>query len=156
MALQAEVQYVNYPVDGTAARKVERNTQRIDPAPVYTRRRAERKVIAVDPVALCGILLSAVMLISMVVGLAQYGHSLRQARQMNAYVQQLHQENLQLQQQYKEGYDLDEIMDIALEAGMVPVENLNRVRINMQAPQEEDTRMSFWDTVTTFLTGIFA
>jgi type II secretory pathway component PulM len=156
MALQADVQYVNYPVDGTAARKVERNTQRIDPVPVYTRRRTERKVIAVDPVALCGILMSAFMIIAMVVGLVQYGQSLRQARQMNAYVQQLHQENLQLQRQYEEGYDLDEVMDIALEAGMVPAEDLDRVFITMQAPQEEDTQMSFWDTVTTFLTGIFA
>ena len=156
MALQADVQYVKYPVDGTAAWKVERTTQRTDVAPVYTRRRAERKVIAVDPVALCGILLSAVMLMVMVVGLVEYRSTLQQARQMNAYVQQLQQENVQLQQTYHEGYDLDEIMDIALEAGMVPAENLDRVRINMQAPQEEDTRMSFWDTVTTFLTGIFA
>ena len=155
MALQADVQYLNCPVDGTAARKVE-HTQRMEAVPVYTRRRTERKVIAVDPVALCGIVLSAVMLISMVVGLFQYTSTLHQARQMNTYVQQLQQENLQLQQQYQDGYDIDEIMDIALEAGMVPVEELACVRIDMEAPQEEDTRMSFWETVTTFLTGIFA
>ena len=128
----------------------------IDPAPVYTRRRTERKVIAVDPVALCGILMSAVMIITMVAGLVQYGNSLRQTRQMNAYVQQLHQENLQLRQQYKEGYDLDEVMDIALDVGMVPAEDLDRVFFSMQEPQQEDTRMNFWDTLTTFLAGIFA
>ena len=155
MALQADVQYLNCPVDGTAARKVEQ-TQRMEAVPVYTRRRAERKVIAVDPVALCGIILSAVMLISMVVGLFQYTSSLHEARQMNTYVQQLQQENLQLQQQYHDGYDIEEIMDIALEVGMVPVEELACVRIDMEAPLEEDTRMSFWETVTTFLTGIFA
>lgn len=156
MALQTDVQYVKYPVDGTAAWKVERVTQRTDAVPVYSRRRAERKVIAVDPYALCGIVLSAVMLIAMVIGLVEYSNTLQQTRQMNAYVQQLQQENVQLQQTYQDGYDLDEIMDIALEAGMVPAENLDRVRIDMQAPQQEDTRMSFWDTVTTFLTGIFA
>ena len=37
MALQADVQYVAYPVDGTAAWKVEHNTHRTDAAPVYTR-----------------------------------------------------------------------------------------------------------------------
>ncbi len=156
MALQADVQYVNFPVDGTAARKVERNPQRNNAAPVYTRRQATRKVIAVDPVALCGIVLSVVMLMAMVVGLVEYRQSLQQARQMNAYVQQLEQENLQLQRTYKDGYDLEEIERIVLEAGMVPAENMERVRINMQQPQQEETRMSFWDTVTTFLTGIFA
>lgn len=156
MARQAEVQYVNYPVDGTAARKAETVTQRTDVAPVYTSRRAERKVITVDPVALCGILLSAVMLIAMVVGLVQYGHTLHRTRQMNDYVQQLHQENVKLQREYRDGYDLDEVMDIALEAGMVPAENLDRVRINMEAPVQEETQMSFWDALTTFLTGIFA
>lgn len=156
MALQADVQYVTYPVDGTAAWKVEHHTHRTDCAPVYTRRRAERKVIAVDPVALCGIILAAVMLIAMVSGLVQYRHTLQQTRLMNAYVQQLEQENVQLQQTYEEGYDLDEIMDIAMEAGMVPAENMQRVRLAMPEQQQEDTHMSFWATLSTFLTGIFA
>jgi hypothetical protein len=39
---------------------------------------------------------------------------------------------------------------------MVPAENMERVRISMQAPEEEETRMSFWDTLTSFLVGIFA
>ena len=42
MALQAEVQYVKYPVNGTAAWKVEGNTQHDHVTPVYNRRRTER------------------------------------------------------------------------------------------------------------------
>ena len=156
MALQADVKYVQYPVDGTAAWKVERHEQTSSAAPVYARPRTQRKVIAVDPVALCGIVLAAVMLIAMVAGLVEYRHSLQQTRQMSQYVQQLQEENIQLQQTYEAGYDLEEIRDIALEAGMVPAASMERVRIDMQEPQDEETRMSFWDTVTTFLTGIFA
>ena len=156
MARQADIQYVQYPVDGTAARKVERPNQDHTAAPVYTRRRSERKVIAVDPVAICGIVLSVVMLIAMVAGLTEYRHSLQQTRQMGAYVQQLRQENANLQRTYQAGYDLEEIEQIALEAGMVPAENMERVRIDMRAPQEDETRMSFWDSLTDFLTGIFA
>lgn len=156
MARQADIQYVEYPVDGTAARKVERQIQHQSAAPVYARRRAQRKVIAVDPVAICGIVLSVVMLFAMVIGLAEYRHSLQQTRQMSAHVRQLQQENFQLQQNYQAGYDLEEIERIALEAGMIPAENMERVRISMQTPEEEDTRMSFWDTLTTFLVGIFA
>ena len=87
---------------------------------------------------------------------AEYRHSLQQTRQMGAYVQQLRQENANLQRTYQAGYDLEEIEQIALEAGMVPAENMERVRIDMRAPQEDETRMSFWDSLTDFLTGIFA
>lgn len=156
MARQADIQYVEYPVDGTAARKVERQIQHQSAAPVYARRRAGRKVIAVDPVAICGIVLSVVMLFAMVIGLVEYRHSLQQTRQMNAHVRQLQQENFELQQTYKAGFDLEEIERIALEAGMVSTENVERVKISMQTPAEESTRMSFWDTLTSFLTGIFA
>ena len=156
MARQADIQYVEYPVDGTAARKVEHPTHDRAAAPVYARRRAQRKVIAVDPVAICGIVLAAVMLFAMVAGLVQYRHSLQQTQQMSAHVQQLQKENVLLQQTYQAGYDLEEIERIALEAGMVPAENMERVRINMQLPEEEDTRMSFWDSLSAFLAGIFA
>lgn len=156
MALQADVQYVQYSVDGTAARKLQRHAVENNAAPVYRRRRAEHKVIAVDPVALIGIVLSVVVLIAMVVGLVQYHHSLQRRNQMNAYVQQLEQENAQLEQIYENGYDLDEIRDIALNAGMIPAENVERISVSVQEPVQEQVRMSFWETVTTFLAGIFA
>ena len=156
MARQADIRYVEYPVDGTAARKVERHTPYHNAAPVYNRRRAARKVIAVDPVALCGIVLSVVMLFAMVVGLVEYRHSLQQAQQMRTHVQQLQQENLQLQQTYQAGYDPEEIERIAMEAGMVPAEEMERVIITMHTPEENETQMSVWDTIANFLTGIFA
>ncbi len=156
MARQADIQYVRYPVDGTAARKAEHTSRHNTAAPVYSRRPSGSKVIAVDPVAVCAIVLSVVMLIAMAVGLVEYRRSLRQAHQMSQYVQQLQQENLQLQRTYKDGYDLEEIEKIVLEAGMVPAENMERVRIQMEQEPQEETRMSFWDTLTTFLTGFFA
>jgi cell division protein FtsL len=156
MARQADIQYVEYPVDGTAARKVERYNHNQTAAPVYARRQAARKVIAVDPVALFGIVLAVVMLFAMVVGLAEYRYSLQQTQQMNVRVQQLQQENLQLQQTYQAGYDLEEIERIAMEAGMVPAADMERVRIDMHAPEENETQMSVWDAISNFLTGIFA
>lgn len=156
MARQADIQYVAYPTDGTAARKMEHPSQRNNAAPVYGRRQAARKVIKVDPVAICGIVLAVMMLFAMVAGLVQYRHNLQQTQQMSARVQQLQQENIRLQQTYQAGYDLEEIQDIALEAGMVPAQQMERVRVDMSAPAQEETRMSFWDTVTSILTGLFA
>lgn len=154
MARSADVQYVQYRVDGTAARKAEQVPE--TSTPVYTRPRAQRRVIAVDPVALVGIVVSAVVVIAMAIGLVQYRQNLNAARQMSQYVQQLQQENQQLEANYKAGYDLEQIRDIALEAGMVPAENQQRIRVYVQQPEQEQTRMSFWDTLTTFLAGIFA
>ncbi len=156
MALRADVRYVQYSVDGTAARKIQRQVVQQETAPVYKRRKAERKVIAVDPVALAGIILSAVVLVAMVFGLVQYQQNVRLSRQMSEYVQQLEQENVQLEQIYRDGYDLDEIRDIAVEAGMVPEDSVEKVVFSVEEPEQEQVQMSFWDTVTTFLAGIFA
>lgn len=155
MALRADVRYVQYRVDGTAARKVERQTTE-KAAPAYKRRKVEQKVIAVDPVALAGIVLSVIVLIAMAFGLVQYQHNVRMSRQMSDYVQQLEQENAQLEGVYKEGYDLDEIRQIALEAGMVPAQQMDTVTVSVEEPQQEQTNMSFWESITTFLAGIFA
>lgn len=154
MARQADVQYVQFSVDGTAARKVEQYDNAV--TPVYKRRKAERKVIAVDPVALAGIVLSAVVVMAMALGLVQYHQNLSAARQMSAYVTQLEQENIQLEQTYRAGYDIEQIRAIAEEAGMVPASDMARVRVQVEAPQQEQTHMSFWDSLTTFLAGIFA
>lgn len=155
MALRADVQYVQYSVDGTAARKVERHAVE-GVTPVQKRRKAEHKVIAVDPVALAGILLSAVVLIAMVCGLMQYRQEMQRSRQMGAYVEQLKLEKSQLEQTYKDGYDLDEIRDIAMNAGMVPAAEMEQISIAIQKPDEKETELSFWESVATFLTGIFA
>lgn len=155
MARQADIQYVAYPVDGSAARKVETTSVGRNAAPVAARR-AQRKVIAVDPVAVCGIVLSVMMLFAMVVGLVQYRHSLQQTQQMSSRVHQLQQQNYQLQQTYQSGFNLDEIERIAMEAGMVPAEQMERVRIDMGQNAQEEVQMSFWDRITAILTGIFA
>lgn len=156
MALQADVRYVRYNVDGTAARKIQRNAETENVTPVYKRRKTEHKVIAVDPVALVGIALSAIMLVAMAVGLVHYHVSLQQSREINAYVARLEQEKAELEQTYRAGYDLDEIREIAQQAGMIPAEQIEEVTLTEPMPVAQEAEMSFWDTLTTFLAGIFA
>lgn len=156
MAVRTDIQYVQYRVEGTAAKKLQNESARGQNAPVRTRRRAERKVIAIDPVAMAGIVLSVIVVAAMVVGLVQYRQSMVRSRQMSAYVASLEEKNAQLAQMYKDGYDPDEIRDIAEQAGMVPAENQTQVSVKVEQPGQEETEMSFWDSLTTFLTGIFA
>ena len=62
MAMQPDIQYVPfYYVDGSTARKVQRQPEKeATAAPAQNRRRAKQKVIAVDPVAIGGICVAMV------------------------------------------------------------------------------------------------
>jgi hypothetical protein len=124
--------------------------------PQPRRRKAKRIVIAVDPVAIFGLLIALVLLVCMVSGFVQYTVLRAQNRQMTDYVTALELENAQLEQIYRDGYDLDEIRDFADANGMVPAENAPQIQIQVQPPQQEQPQLSWWDSLTTFLAGLFA
>lgn len=160
MALQPDIQYVPfYYVDGSTARKAERRTapQKVSaPAPVPQRRRSKRKTVAVDPVAIAGLLVVMVLLVSMVVGFVEYRAAQDRNAQMSQYITELETENAQLQQQYESGYDLDNIRDIAGILGMVPAEDAEQIAIEVNPAQQDEVQMGFWESITTFLAGLFA
>ncbi|MBQ8580035.1 MAG: hypothetical protein IJ448_05005 [Oscillospiraceae bacterium] len=156
MALQADIQYVQFYMDGSAARKVELKKEARQTVPVQRQRKVKRRVIAVDPVALSGLVVAVVMLVAMVFGVSEYRATLTQVEQMSAYVEQLENENAALQQVYHESYDLDAVYDMAMAIGMVPAEQLEHVTIQVEPPQQTDVQLSFWESISTFLTGLFA
>lgn len=158
MALQPDIQYVPfYYVDGSAARQVERKPVKkatVTPAP--KRRRAKRKVIAVDPVAIGGIVIAVVMLVMMLAGFAKYTVIREQNRLMQDHLTALQLENTKLQQDYESNIDLDYIQDMADAMGMVPAQDAQQVQISVKLPQEEVTEMTLWQSIATFLAGLFA
>ena len=158
MAMQPDIQYVPFCyVDGSTARKVQRQPQKKASAtPVQKQRRAKRKVIAVDPVAACGVLVAMVMLVMMLAGFVQYNVCREQTRLMQDYVTSLQLENAQLQQNYDDGIDLDYVEEVADALGMVPMENAQQIHIDVQLPQQSDGEMTLWESITTFLAGLFA
>ena len=100
-----------------------------------------------------GILVAAVMLILMMAGAAGLADANGEVAQMESYLAQLRDENLQLQQTYKESYDLEEIRMEALAMGMIPADRAETVTIQVQAPGAEPTEPhSFWAV----LAGLFA
>ena len=159
MALQPDIQYVPfYYVEGNTARKTERRAApaKAAPVPAPTRRRSRRKTVAIDPVAIAGLLAVVVLLCAIMVSFVQYGLSAQRNAQMSQYITQLEAEQVQLQQQYEAGYDLDDIRDIAGALGMIPAQDVPQIEIDVTAPQQEQTQMSFWESVATFLAGLFA
>lgn len=157
MALQPDIQYVPICyVDGSTARKLEQPVYKTPAAPQPRRRKAKRIVVAVDPVAIFGLLIAVVMLVCMISGFVEYSVLQAQNRQMADYVTSLELEKAQLEQMYRDGYDLDEIRQFAETNGMVPAEKAPQIQVEVELPKQEQTQLSFWESITTFLAGLFA
>ena len=156
MARKAEVRYINFYSVGSSAYKLDvMPAPKKQAAPIPKQRKAKKILLKVDPIALAGVFLAFVMLIMMVVGLFQLGSAKRQATQMQSYVRQLEAENRALDAQYRAGFDPDEIRQIATQMGMVPIEQAQKIQITVPVtePVQEPT---VWETVYTFLVGLFA
>ena len=157
MALQPDIQYVPICyVDGSTARKLDQPVYKTPTAPQPRRRKAKRIVVAVDPVAIFGLLIAVVMLVCMISGFVEYSVLQAQNRQMADYVTSLELEKAQLEQMYRDGYDLDEIRQFAEANGMVPAEKAPQIQVEVELPKQEQTQLSFWESITTFLAGLFA
>ena len=156
MALKPDIMYGSYYTAGSAAYDLERKPAKPKAAPVHKQRRAKKKVIAVDPVAVCGLLIAVVMFFMLVSGVQDYQDSVEQAQRMSVYVEQLKNENVALQNTYDNSYDDDAVYEMATAIGMVPKENVEHIQIQMDIPPQEEVQLSFWENVSLFLTGLFA
>jgi hypothetical protein len=118
-------------------------------------RREKKTVVRLDPVAICGIAMAAVLLVLLVVGFARLQDARAEAAALESYVSDLREENKQLQDTYSAGYDLEEIEKIAQAMGMVPQSQIPQVEIEVNVPQQE-SQPTAWESFCAFLTGLFA
>lgn len=156
MAQATTIQYVQFYTAGSAARKVEPTVQ-VRTAPRPKAKKQKKIIIRIDPVATLGILVAVMMLVLMISGIGQLNQAYQQTQAMEAYVQTLQQENAALQAEYSAGYDIAEVEKMALALGMVPAEDVAHVDVRLSVPQEPQSQnLNLWESVTTFLTGLFA
>ncbi|MBR7122353.1 MAG: hypothetical protein IKC95_02740 [Oscillospiraceae bacterium] len=154
MARQFDVQYVRFYTDGSAAKQVN------PVAPLKTIKlpkvkKHKRLVIAIDPVAIMGIVMAAVMLVLMTVGVVQLNNSRKELQTMTEYVEALQEEKVSLEQTFSQGYDLEEIQRTALALGLVPKEQVQHITIRVPEAQTEE-EPGAWERLYIFLTGLFA
>lgn len=154
MAQRLDVRYITCYTDGSAAREV----APVEPFHTLKLPRVKkhrRLVVHVDPIAICGTVLSLVLIVSMIVGAVQLNRARQEAARMEAYVQTLRRENEELTVKYRDGIDMDHVMQTAKALGLVPVEQVKHITIRVpEGPQPQ--QLSFWEQVYTFLTGLFA
>lgn len=154
MARQPDVQYIRFYTDGSAARKV------APVAPLKTIKlpkikKHKRITLHIDPIAISGIVMAAVMLVLMLVGVTQLTNTRQELVSMQSYVQTLQEEKISLEVTYEQGYDLEAVEQTALALGLVPKEEVKHVSIRVPQPQIEE-EPSAWEQFYTFLTGLFA
>ena len=155
MAMQPEIRYINAYVSGNVAVQPEKMPQKKSSARLPKARKQQKWLIPVDMVAVGGILAAFVLSIMLIVGLVQMNQAQREAQMYKEYALSLQQENKAMQDTYDASYDLQEVRDIALAMGMVPVEQAQHVTMQVVTPevvQEPTAWASFW----AFFLGMFA
>ena len=111
--------------------------------------------VYVDPVALVGILVSVVMLVTMVLGAVQIKRDWDQYEQVSAYVSELKRENARMSHAYRASYDLADIESKALAMGLVPKSELQTMTVTVTVPEPE-VELTRSQEIKLFLEGLFA
>ena len=153
MARGNEIRYVQFYTDGSAARQLEFKPQPKKPQMPRPKRR-KKIVLHVDLIAVAGILVATIMLLMMLSGMVGLSKVNGEIARLEDYLATLESENLELHQQYRAGYNIEDIREQALEMGMIPASRAVTVFLPMEQPVEAEPAPvnSFW----AFLTGLFA
>lgn len=155
MARKPDIQYIRFYTDGSAARQLEPKLPKKKKTSSPKARKQKVRVIHVDPLALGGIVVSAVMLVMMIVGSVQLYTVRQQEQRMRSHVSTLQEENMQLHATYETGYDIEAYEKAALAMGMVPMEDTTRIAISVSEP-EPVAEPTLWEQIWVFFTGLFA
>ena len=157
MNQKPKIQYVGqFYVHGSEARQLqiqEEKRQAKTRLPLARIQAIEK--IYVDPVALAGIAVAVVMLVTMVLGAVQLKQDWNQYERVSAYVSELKKENAKMSHAYRASYDLADIESKALSMGLVPASELQTmaVTVTVPEPEAEPTRV---EEIRSFLEGLFA
>jgi hypothetical protein len=156
MARKPDIQYVRYYTDGSTARQLEIYSPQKNKTSVPRRRKQKGYVIYVDPLAVGGILVSAVMLVMMLVSTIELVVARQELSDAQAYVTTLSQSNEQLRQTYDASYDLEEVEKSALALGMIPASQATTIYVDVEEDVVVAEEPTFWDRMTAKLSELFA
>ena len=157
MNQKPKIQYVGqFYVHGSEARAFQLQEQKRQAKTKLPLARIQKiEKIYVDPVALAGILVSVVMLVTMVLGAVQIKRDWDQYEQVSAYVSELKKENARKNHAYRLSYDLEDIKSKALAMGLVPKSELQTMAVTVTVPEKEP-ELTRTEEIRLFLEGLFA
>ena len=158
MARKPDIQYIHlFYVPGSEAQVLAPKPQRKKKKKfVLPKARQEKKIrIAVDAASVCGLVVASMMLVLMIVGVCQLAATCEDYVAMESYVIGLQNENVSLKEEYKSGYDLDDVREKALAIGMVPIEEVETITIKAAVPAEEPDP-TWWENICWYSQELFA
>ena len=155
MANYTEVHYINAYVSGTCAPAVRQKSEPKRKSVMPKLRKSKKMVIPVDPVAIFGIVVACVMTVMLMVGFVNLNEVNNEYAAMEQYVASLQEENVSLQTTYENGYDIEQVRQIAESMGMVSIDQVPHISLEVTMPVQE-AEPTAWETFLTFLAGLFA
>lgn len=157
MAKQREDRYIRFYTEGTAAYKVEVE-QPVRKTSLPKPKKRTVYVFPVDPVAIGAVVLSVVMLVVMFNAVAMLDAERAELQKLTDYLYELESENTVLEAKYQSQINLKEVEERALALGMVPLEEVRHITIQVdpveEVPIEEES--SVWEKICTYFEGLFA
>lgn len=158
MASRVDIQYIQLYTEGSAAKKIATPLPKKRVAEKPVAKRAKRKVIRIDPVAVLSLAVCLALAITLGLGIGKIQQAKQDNARMAAYVESLSQKNEALAQEYAAGYDLHEIEKTAIALGMVHNDQASHrgITVHMEAETTVKPQMNFWQNLVTFFTNIFA
>ena len=158
MANRVDIQYIQFYTDGSAAKKLATPLPKKQVAEKPAAKRAKRKIIRIDPVAVLSLAVCLALAITLGLGIGKVQQAKQENARMAQYVEQLNQKSEGLAQEYAAGYDLHEIEKTALALGMVHSDQASHrgVTVQLEAEVPAEPQMNFWQNLVTFFHSIFA
>lgn len=157
MAQKPEIQYIGqFYIHGSEARELARKNEQKKAKTELPLHRFQRvRKVYVDPLAICSLMIAAVMIIGMVAGMLSLQTAWEELDTARVYVSELETRNSVLTAQYRSGYDLETVRSAAIAMGMVPVSEVQTVKLNVTVP-EVQPEPTLVDDILWFLNGLFA
>ena len=156
MVKKPEIQYIDkFYVHGSEARVLELKPKRRIKTILPLSAPDNTIKIAVDPVAIGGIVVAIALLVALVIGSVQYVQTYRRYRAMMDHVVTEQNLNVELRETYESQIDLVAIREKALALGMIPKEEAPVITIRAELPQREP-EMTYWEDFVWLCKGLFA
>ena len=157
MAKKPEIQYIDkFYVHGSEAQVLELKPKKRLIRTVLPVSAPDKTIrIPVDPVAICGIVVAVALMVALVLGTVQYVRVCREYRSMMDYVVTVQNKNVVLRESYKSQMNLEAVEQRALELGMIPIEQADKITIRPELPVPVP-EMTIWDEIEWFCKELFA
>lgn len=156
MIYKHDIQYITqFYTPGSEARQLapQAEPRKNRPAvPKYVKRKQVK--LYVDPVALCSVVVAVAILVLMFSAVWQFANVCAAHEAMQSRLMELRDENALLEHSYRSGYDLDEVEAQARALGMVPVSEVQHIRVTVSLPEPEP-EPTLLENITWFLKGLF-